>query len=176
MSDPTQQPNANKTEAEELSTLRKLTSELRSKNTVKKARIAELESAATAIQVELAQTKAELKKVTVDIPLRGFAEAISTAPEAFIETLQRDYKVELKDGSLTLLTPTGEPIIHEGKPIPFELGAIRTLLLASKEEGRAQLYRSIIVVSRATGGAANPPSRSGSASTQTEPAQHFGLR
>ena len=174
MSETTQQ-NAPKTEAEELSTLRKLTSELRSKNTAKKARITELEAAATASQAELAQTKAELKKVTVDIPLRGFAEAISAAPEAFIETLQRDYKVELKDGNLTLLTPSGEPVMHEGKPVPFELGAIRTLLLASKDASRAQLYRSIIIASRASG-AATPPSRTGSASTQTEPAQHFGLR
>jgi hypothetical protein len=61
--------------------------------------------------------------------------------------------------------------MQDGKPVPFQADAIKSLLLGSKDEAKLKLYRAIVIANRASGAG-------GSSSKRTvAPAQklQFGL-
>jgi hypothetical protein len=156
----------------EVETLRKTVAELTQKAATRKARITELESNASALQVRAKESESRIKALTIDGPVNDLCEEISVAPQALRSALESEYRIEMHDSVLTLVNPSdGKPVMHEGKPVPFQADAIKNLLLASKDEAKLKLYRAIVVVSKASGAG-------GSAFKRTvAPAEklHFGL-
>src|ERR1700734_3845335 len=114
---------------DELETLRRVNSELVTKNGARKQRIAELEAANTGLQKTLAERDAAIYGLTVGGPLKAMAERMSAVPELWLEQFAKHYKAELIDGELTLLSVAdGKPVQKDGKPVPFEMKALQDLL------------------------------------------------
>lgn len=159
-------------EALELATLRKTNAELTQKSATRKARIVELEASVGTLTAKSTEAEARIKGLTIDGPVMDLCESISVAPQALRTALEADYKIEMRDGVLTLLNPAdGKPVTHDGKAVPFQADAIKNLLLGSKDEAKLKLYRAILIANRASGAG-------GSSSKRTvAPAQriHFGL-
>jgi len=160
-------------EALELATLRKTNSELIQKSATRKTRIEELEASIGALTAKASEAETRIKALTIDGPVDDLCAAISVAPQALRTALESEYRVEMKDGVLSLFNVSdGKPVMHEGKAVPFQADAVKNLLLGSKDEGKLKLYRAIVVSSKASGGAQL------SSSTRTTPAPHkqqFGL-
>lgn len=172
--DPQQQPTIDPNVAAELETLRRTVTELREKNTTRKARIAELEASLSEAQGQLTEANATIKQVTIDGPLRAMAESISPAPELWMEQFNKTYRLELNEGKLTLLSAgDGKPTSKDGKPVPFEHEALAKFL-TDGDGPQAKAFQALTVASRASGGAGEPqPSHRRSASHQ--PGLQFGL-
>lgn len=139
--------------AAELDTLRRVNQELMQKSATRKSRIAELEASVGTLTAKATEAETRIRQLTIDGPVQDLCQEISVAPQALRTALEADYKIEMsKDGVLTLLNLSdGKPVMHEGKPVPFQADAIKNLLLASKDEGKLKLYRAIVVVSKASG-------------------------
>jgi hypothetical protein len=140
-------------EASEVEKLRKTVAELTQKSATRKARVTELEANVATLAAKATESESRIKALTIDGPVMDVCESISVAPQALRTALEADYKIEMsKDGVLTLLNLSdGKPVMHEGKPVPFQADAIKNLLLASKDEAKLKLYRAIVVVSKASG-------------------------
>ncbi len=165
-------PTEQSPEGLELATLRKANAELTQKSATRKARIAELEASASTLQAKASEAETRIRQLTIDGPVNDLCESISVAPQALRSALEADYKIEMRDGVLTLLNPAdGKPVTHEGKPVPFSADAIKGLLLGSKDESKLKLYRAIVVASKASGAAGSPSQRT--AATASRP--QFGL-
>ncbi len=155
----------------ELATLRRTNADLLQKSATRKARIVELEANASVLTARASDADARIRQLTIDQPVNDLCEEISVAPQALRSALEAEYKIEMRDGVLTLLNPAdGKPVTHEGKPVPFSADAIKGLLLGSKDESKLKLYRAIVVVSKASGARGTPFQRT------TAPARpQFGL-
>lgn len=167
MAEATQQQNI-----EELDTLRRTNSELVTKNSTRKQRIAELEASVAELQAKVAEREASIRTITIDGPLKTMAESISTAPDLWIEQLNKSHRVELTDGKLTLLSTDGKPVLKDGKPVPFERQALIDLLTAG-DDPQGKAFKAITIASRASG-AATPASEH--VVTPSKPKIRFGLR
>lgn len=119
-----------------------------------KARITELENGTAALQGKLTAAEHSVKLLTIDGPLKKLAESMSTAPAALVAAFNRSYKLQAgQDGELVILTAADDkPVLKDGKPLPFERTALTDLLLSSEGED-LKLYKSILIVSRASGAA-----------------------
>lgn len=160
-------------EALELVTLRKTNAELTQKSATRKARIAELEASVGTLTTAKTEAEARIKALVVDGPVNNLCESISIAPQALRSALESEYRIEMRDGVLTLLSPAdGKPVMQDGKPVPFQADAIKNLLLGSKDEAKKKLYNAIIIANKASGaGGATSSQR-----TTTTPARpQFGL-
>ena len=136
----------------ELATLRRTNAELMQKSATRKARITELEASAATLQAKATEAETRIRQLTIDGPINDLCESISVAPQALRTALESEYRVEMKDGVLTLLNASdGKSAMHEGKPVPFQAEAIKNLLLGSKDESKLKLYRAIVVTSKASG-------------------------
>jgi hypothetical protein len=163
----------------ELDTLRRVNSELVTKNTTRKQRIAELEAANAGLTATLAERDATIHGITVGGPLKAMAERISNVPELWLEQFAKHYKVEMVNGEVTLLSADGKPVQKDGKAIPFETKAL-TEHLTTGDDATAKAFRAITISSKASGGAAATGSttttqRSALAAPKA-PATQFGLR
>jgi hypothetical protein len=158
----------------ELETLRRVNTELVAKNTTRKQRIVELESTVAELQSKVTTAEASLRQITIDGPVRQICESISTAPELFQEQLSKYFKVELIDGTLTLLTSDGKAVTDkDGKSVPFERDALSKFLMDG-DDARAKAFRAITVTNRASGGSGT--TQRSAASTPKAPKVQFGLR
>jgi hypothetical protein len=147
MSEPTE-PNI----AAELETLRRTLAEVNQKNATRMARIQELEQSVGAITTRATEAESRIKALTIDGPINDLCKSISKAPKALRSAIDNDYRVELKDGVLTLLNASdGQQVMHEGKPVPVQADAIRNLLLGTKDEDKAKLYNAILIANKASG-------------------------
>jgi hypothetical protein len=157
-------------EALEVATLRKTNAELTQKSATRKARIQELETSVGTITARATEAETRIKALTIDGPVNDLCESISVAPQALRTALDADYRVELnKDGILTLLNRSdGKQVTDKnGKAVAIQANAIRNLLLETKDEAKSKLYRAIVVVSKASGGASSSSQRT------SAPAQRF---
>jgi hypothetical protein len=168
-------PSTSSTDATELETLRRTNLELTQKAATRKARIAELETSVGTATARATEAETRIRALTIDAPVMDVCEQISVAPQALRTALDADYKIEMKDGVVTLLNRTDDkPVTMDGKAVPLQAEAIKNLLLSSKDEGKLKLYRAIIIANKASG--------AGGASSQratAAPVQHkhqFGLR
>jgi uncharacterized protein (UPF0335 family) len=161
-------------EALEVATLRKTNAELTQKSATRKARIQELETSTVALTARATEAETRIRQLTIDGPVNDLCESISVAPEALRTALESDYRVELKDGVLTLLNASdGKQVMQDGKPVPFQAEAVKNLLLGSKDEAKRKLYNAIMVVSRASGAAGERVQRTNAPAVQR---YQFGLR
>lgn len=145
-------PAGQSPEALELETLRRVNAELLQKNSVRKAKIADLEASVGTITAEATEAKARIKALVIDAPLNELCESISVAPQALRAALEAEYKIEMREGVLTLLSASdGKPVMQDGKPVPFQEEAIKKLLLESKDEAKQKLYRAIVIANKASG-------------------------
>jgi len=174
MSEPTNATPNPEPQPNELEALRRANSELVSKKNKYKARVAELEAAQATADTTIAELRSSITDLTINGPLQAMAESISVAPEAFLTAFQADYKLELREGKLTMLTQQGEPVVSDGKPVPFERDALKAFLLSTKDEAKQRLYRAVIIMSHASGGI-SPTSASPRTAGQQQQVQ-FGLR
>ena len=141
-------------EALEVATLRKTNAELTQKSATRKARIQELEASVGTITARATEAENRIKALTIDGPVNDLCEEISVAPQVLRTALEADYRVEMRDGVLTLLNASdGKPAMHDGKPVPVKADAIRNLLLGSKDEAKSKLYRAIVITNKASGAA-----------------------
>jgi hypothetical protein len=161
--------------AAELATLRQVNAEIIAKRQKDKEKLAALEAASTALQDKATEAEATIYELTVNGPLKALATSISTVPDVFREFFLRDYKVEMVNGKLTLLSTDGKPVMNDGKAVPFELEAIKGLLLASKDESKLRLYNSILITSKASGAATEHTGKSKDAPVR-KAGLEFGLR
>ncbi len=147
MSEPTQQPIE---PTDELATLRRVNTELLAKSASRKAKIAELEVAAVALQGKLTESESTIHELSVTRPLKAMAESISTVPDVFLEHFGKSYRVEMVKGELALLTPDGKPVLNGDKAVPFTSEGL-TALLKNPAHPHAKLFSSILIVNRASG-------------------------
>ena len=86
-----------------------------------------------------------------------------------------EYKIEMRDGALTLLNPSdGKPVMRDGRTLSRfkHPDAIKNLLLESKDEAKSKLYRAIVIANRASGSGGAPSQRIKAAPA---PRVQFGL-
>jgi uncharacterized coiled-coil protein SlyX len=159
--------------ATELETLRRVNGELKTKSATRKARVTELEATVTELQSKLSEASDSLRQVTIDGPLKQMSESISTAPELFLEQFSKSYRLEMVKGQLTLQTIDGKPVLKGEKPVPFEREALAKLLTAG-DDAQAKIFKSITVVSRASG--ANSQRSNRHSQSASVPRPSFGLR
>ena len=161
------------TKAAEVEILRRVNADLLQKSATRKARIAELEANVGTLSAKASETEARIKALTIDGPVNDLCESISVAPQALRTALESEYKIEMRDGALTLLNPSdGKPVMRDGKPVPFQADAIKNLLLESKDEAKSKLYRAIVIANRASGSGGAPSQRIKAAPA---PRVQFGL-
>jgi hypothetical protein len=180
MSEPTQQPIAAIPDMQtELETLRRVNAELLAKSATRKAKIAELEVAASALQGKLTESESTIHELSVTRPLKAMAESISTAPDVFLEHLNKSYRIEVLKGELSLLTSDGKPVLNGDNAVPFT-GEGLTALLSNPAHPQAKLFSSILIVSKASGASGNGFGvvRKGRSSETQAPLKRpqFGLR
>ena len=161
----------------ELTTLRQAHSEVLTKRVRDKAKIAELETASAALQAKLTVAETAVQDAVVGVPLRQMAESISTVPTLFLETFNKHFRVESKDGKLTLMKLDGNPLRDaKGNEVPFtEIALTSYLTEIEPESERTIIFRAITIANRASGGGAPVVSGKSSVSKST-PKHSFGLR
>jgi len=168
-----ERPNEQSPEALELATLRKTNAELTQKSATRKARIGELEASIGTLTTAKSDAEARIKALTIDAPVNELCESISVAPQALRSAMESDYKIEIREGVLTLLDPTdGMPVVQDGKAVPFTADSIKALLLGSKDEAKKKLYNAIIIANKASGAIGETNTRRG---TGAPSRQQFGL-
>ena len=162
---------------EELSRLRATVTDLLAKKQSYKTRLAELELANTELKTTLTARDAELRTIKVETPLRELATDMSNLPDLFMEKLQKHYDVQLSDGQLQLNGKDGKHVLDaSGDPIPFTKPALTKLLIADDHPDSA-IFKTIVIVSRASGGAGTRLPMSPRASEiKPSPGVEFGLR
>ena len=174
-------PEPNNDQNEELLRLRTTNADLLAKKQSYKTRIAELETANSDLATKLDARDAELRTIKVETPLRELAGEMSNLPELFAEKLQKHYDIQAIDGSLQLLSKDGKQVVDaSGNPITLDKPSLTKLLLADKHPDSA-IFKTIVIVSRATGGAGAPrsnglPISPGSGANKQQPGIEFGLR
>ena len=146
------EPVVSNSEALELATLRRTNAELTQKSATRKARIAELEASVGTLTTAKTEAETRIKALTIDGPVSDLCESISVAPQALRSALESEYRIEMREGVLTLLNPAdGNPVMQDGKPVPFQADAIKNLLLGSRDEAKKKLYNAIIIANKASG-------------------------
>ena len=159
---------------EELETLRRTNSELVAKNSTRKQRITELETANAELQTKLSAANAAIYEFQIGAPMKTMSESISNCPEVWIEQFSKSYRLELSNGELTIVSATdGKAIEKAGKPVAFERRAL-TDLLTDDAHPQSKIFRAITIVSHASGSQVAPERKS--APKPTAPKVKFGLR
>lgn len=139
-------------EALELATLRKTVAELTQKSATRKSRVQELEANVATLTAKASEAETRIKALTIDQPINEICEQISVAPQALRTSLESEFRVEMKDGVLSLFNVSdGKPVTVDGKPVPVQADAIKNLLLATKDEAKLKLYRAIVIANKASG-------------------------
>lgn len=145
-------PSVQSTDATELETLRRVNADLLQKSATRKARIAELEASVGTLTTAKTEAESRIRVLTIDGPVNDLCELISVAPQALRSALESEYKIEMRDGVLTLLNPSdSKPVMQDGKQVAFTAESIKALLLGSKDESKKKLYNAIIIANRASG-------------------------
>ena len=163
----------------EIELLRTANAELSQKAKDRKAKVTELEG-------KLATAEASLREYQIDRPLRRLAEDISTIPDIWEMLFSKHYKLEMREGTLTVLDSEGEPVkTADGSPVPFTSKALGDYVCSGDSEAAKQFAR-LTIVTRASGSGAdggkqgtNPMSVTTIGKPKEEPAvplQQFGLR
>lgn len=143
-------PEPNETELE---TLRRTNSELVTKNAARKKRVTELEAQVAELQSKLTGASNQLQELTIGAPLKAMAEEISIVPSLWIEQFSKQFKLELVNGTLTLQTGEGKPVVDKaGKNVPFEREPLLKLITEGEGE-QAKVFQKICIVNRASGAA-----------------------
>jgi hypothetical protein len=172
-------PSTQSTDATELETLRRTNGELTQKAATRKARIAELEATVATLTAKATASEARIRQLTIDAPLNELCESISKAPEALRSTLESDFKIEIRDGVMTLIDRSSDkPIMLDGKQLAFEPESIKNFLLATKDAGKKRLYDSILIVNKSSGAGGPSTSTTKTAKVPAAPmvrARQFGL-
>jgi len=164
------------THNDELETLRRTNAELVTKNSSRKQRIGELEATVADLQSKLTTTSATIHEITVGAPLKSMAESISTVPEVWIEQFGKSYRLELANGELTVVSVAdGKPIQKEGKAVPFEQEALKSLLL-DETHPHSKLFNAITIASKASGASSAASQQRPSAAAPKPSPRRFGLR
>ena len=159
---------------DELETLRRTNSELVAKNSTRKQRILDLEAANADLQTKLTAANSTIYEFQIGAPLKTMAESISTVPDAWIENFSKSYRLELKDGELTILSVAdGKPLEKAGKPVPFDRRAL-TELLTDKDHPQSRLFNAITIATKASGGKGSTERTP--TPKATAPKVKFGLR
>ena len=163
-------------EALELATLRKTVAELTQKSATRKARIQELEENTATLTAKATEAETRIKSLTIDGPVMDVCEAISVAPQALRTSLESEYRIEMKDGVLSLFNRADDKVVTDsnGKPLPVNAEGIKALMLSTKDEAKLKLYRAIVISSKASG-AGGATSTTGTVSNAPAARAQFGL-
>jgi hypothetical protein len=156
----------------ELAILRKTNAELTQKSATRKARVTELETNVATLTAKATEAETRIRQLTIDQPVNELCEEISVAPQALRTALETEYKIEMRDGVLTLVNLSdSKPVMQDGKPLAFTANSIKRLLLESKDEAKKKLYNAIIIVSKASGSDGSTSNRA----VAPAPRSQFGL-
>ncbi|NYF80571.1 hypothetical protein [Granulicella arctica] len=138
----------------EIAVLKQTLAEVQAKATARKARITELETQVATLTTNLSASQTELQNITINTPLRTMAESLSVVPDIWIAEFKKHFKVELKDGKLSVLNQDGEPALaKDGKPVEFTRTALVGLVTKS-DNAAFRPFDHITTVSLASGGGA----------------------
>ncbi|MGF7181491.1 hypothetical protein [Tunturiibacter psychrotolerans] len=159
----------------ELETLRRVNGELLAKSATRKGRIGELETSVTELQSKLSEAQNALRQTIIEAPLKAMASDMSNAPELWLEQFNKAYRLEEVNGKLTLQTTDGTTVLKGDVPVPFERNAL-VALLTTGDDAQARMFKSITVVSRASGASGQHRSGNRTSKPGREPKPQFGLR
>jgi hypothetical protein len=154
--------------ATQLAKLRISHDEVMAKASTRKAKIAEHEATIAALQGQLTTANETVKEATVNGPLKSMAASISVSPELWIEQFGKTNRLEIVKGKLTVLSTDGK------QSIPFEREALIAHFNADAHP-QSKIFKSITIISRASGANVTGFPRGKSASTPSN-GPHFGLR
>jgi hypothetical protein len=161
----------------ELATLKQAHAEVLTKRQKDKSKIVELESATADLQGKLTVSAGAIQEITVGGPLKQMAESMSQAPELWLEQFSKYFKVEMVNGTLTLLNVSdGRPVIgKDANAVPFERDALAKLLTEGND-ARAKSFQAITITNRASGAISNSRQSTPRAPAAARPGMQFGLR
>jgi hypothetical protein len=137
----------------ELEGLRTANAELTEKSRTRKAKIVELENQVAELTGKLEASNTALHDATISAPLRQLATVVSPVPELWTIEFQKHYKLEMRDGRLTLLDSNGEPVMDGKEPVEFTPNSIAKLVTDENNEDLT-VFRHITAGSLASGGGA----------------------
>jgi uncharacterized protein YhaN len=177
VTEPTQQPVPTPDPTAELETLRRVNAELLQKNSARKAKQSELEQQVAELSAKLTASQSAVDDAVIGAPSRQLASEISNIPTLWLSTFQAHFKVESKDGVLTVLTKEGQLLKDaDGQSVKLDRAELAKYLTESEPESeRTKLFRIITNTSKASGAASGNNQPSKPASSESKSSQ-FGLR
>jgi hypothetical protein len=181
MSEPTEiQPPVDSVEIE---TLRAAHQDLLVKRQKDKARIAELEVAAIALQDAAKVANAATHEALIGVPLRKMAATVSDVPELWLAEFAKYYTIDAdkSDGKIIVTTLDGKPALDvHGKPVEFtphglyNLLASQAVIAGGRRDARSKIFAVLTRYFGGSGGADLRGKQSGN--KPREPKPQFGLR
>ncbi len=153
-------------EIDEKAKLLQTISELTTKATTRKDRKATLETENKALKESFEIVQASLREIEINVPVRTLAAAISGTPKLFmLEVARVGYSVEKLDGKLAVMKGGKEV---EG--VDFAIDEVTQLLTKTDDpDGLHKNFRSLITVSKASGGGAIGQNSSGFSQVENKP-------
>ena len=134
--------------------------DLLQKSATRKARITELEASTATLTAKATEAETRISQLTIDGPVNDLCEEFQFAPQALRSALESEYKIEMREGVLTLLNPSdGKPVMQDGKPVAFTADSIKALLLGSKDEAKKKLYNAISLRTKQSGAGGSSSNR-----------------
>jgi len=159
----------------EVERLRVANVELIQKASKRKDEIESLTAQLTEAKSSLSANDAELQRLTVELPKQNFAETIAVYPEVFLDVLQKQFRIEMQNGSLSFLTKEGKPVRDgKGNVIPFEVKAISDYLSTLRDNNGKNVFNALLKAGLASGGSVSTPARAQAPAKPVMP--NFGLR
>jgi hypothetical protein len=169
--------------ATELATLKRVHGEILTKRQKDKARIAELEIAAIALQEKTTKAEAAAHDALIGAPLRRMAETVSDVPALFLSEFAKHYTIEAdQDGRIAVTTLDGNAAIdRNGKPVEFTPHSLYSLLASQAVVAggtKDERSKTFTVLMRYFGasGAAGTSQRTSETRSAKVPSIQFGLR
>lgn len=132
---------------DELSTLRTAHNEVLQKNRERKFLVNDL-------QLKLATAETSLREYQVNRPLRQLAEDVSALPDLWQMMFEKHYRLEIREGVLTVLDAKGEPVLVDGKPLPFSPKEVGTFVSKGDSDAAKQFAR-LTIGTKASGSGAD---------------------
>jgi hypothetical protein len=164
----------------ETNALRATHQDLLMKRRKDKARIAELEVQAIALQDAANVANAATQDALIGVPLRRMAAMVSDVPELFMAEFAKHYTIDAdkSDGTIIVTTLDGKPALdRNGKAVEFTPHGLYNLLASQAATTKDARSRTFAVLMRYFGGSggANLPGKQ-SSNKSREPKPQFGLR
>lgn len=170
----------------ELETLRTVNASILAKRKRDKAKIAQLEIDAVALQDKTTKAESAAHNALIGLPLRQMAETVSDVPELFLAEFAKHYTIDADKttGRIAITTIDGQPALDtNGKQAEFtphslyNLLASQAVIAGGSKDARSKIFAVLMKYFGASGAAGiGGNQRTRTTAGTGQPAYRFGLR